>query len=312
MKIVFFGTSPFGIPSLEALLGAGHSICAVVTTADKPAGRNLRVTASPVKEWAAAKNLPVIETSREAITTLGERLRAMNADVFVVISFGVILPQSLLDIPAAGALNVHSSLLPRYRGPAPIHWALMNGDAETGVTVMRMAASLDTGDILVQKKETILDTDDERSLHERLSRLGASALIESLTLIDRKAAVYTPQSKHLATYARKITKEDGRIDWSQTADVISRRVRALAGWPGTYTFLHGKRIIILKASVAFETHPAGAEPGFILQASVPAGILVAAKKSVLCIEELQAEGRKPLSAAAFLTGYALKAGEVFE
>ncbi len=312
MKIVFFGTSSFGIPSLEALLRAGHTVAAVVTTTDKPAGRNLRVSASPVKEWAAAKNLPVIETSKESIASLEERLRTLGAEAFVVISFGVILPQNILALPSAAALNVHSSLLPRWRGPAPIHWALMNGDAETGVTVMRLAESLDTGDILVQEKVEMRDDDDERVLHERLSVLGASALVKALELIAQKKAVYTPQTHRLATYARKITKEDGRIDWEQTADVIARRVRALAGWPGSYTFLHGKRIILLKASVSFETHPAGAVPGEIMKASVPEGILVAAHKSVLNVEELQAEGRKVLSAAAFLTGYALKAGEVFE
>lgn len=311
MKLVFFGTSSFGLPSLEAISKSGHHLSAIVTTPDKPQGRNLKLLPSPVKGWSLSHGVKVLEASKQNISDLEAELKKMAADVFVVISFGVLLPPSLLAVPKKAALNVHSSLLPRHRGPAPVHWAILLSDRVTGVTVMRMAKALDTGDILLQKETPISPRDNEQTLHGRLAVLGAEALLQALSLLEKNKAQFTPQEEKHATYARKITKDDGRVQWKESAEAIHNRVRALAGWPGTFTFLNGKRIILHKTSV--ETgKPSSATLGKILEASAKQGILVAAQGSVLRLEELQLEGKKPLSAALFVQGGALKAGDVLE
>ena len=312
MKIVFFGTSPFGLPSLEAIQKSHHELSAVITTPDKPKGRNLKLSPSPVKEWAASKGIIAAEASKQNIFSLEESLKKIGADVFVVISFGVILPEALLKIQKTSALNVHSSLLPRYRGPAPIHWALLNGDARTGVTVMRMAQTLDTGDILLQEEMPILPEDNEKILHERLSQAGAAAILKALALLEENKALYTRQDEKLATYARKITKDDGHIQWKEPAQAIHNRVRALSGWPGTFVFLNGKRIIFLKTRLASEIPPQNSRPGQILKASAQDGIVVAAKSGALGVEQLQLEGRRPMSATQFLQGFSLKVGDILE
>ncbi len=311
MKIVFFGTSAFGLPSLEAIQGSHHTISLVVTTPDKPKGRNLQLTPTPVKEWAVSHGLKVLEASKENILSFEEVLKKEAADVFVVISFGVILPKAIFSIPSVAPLNIHSSLLPRYRGPAPIHWAILNGDARTGVTVMRIAESMDTGDLLLQESTPIDDDEDEPALHARLADMGARLLLRGLVFLEEKKDFFEPQDEKLATYARKITKEDGRILWNLPAARIHNQVRALAGWPGAFTFFKDKRIIIRKASVA-DGKSAPEESGRILAASAQEGLLVAAGGEVLCIEELQMEGRNRLASAAFLAGFPLKAGDVLE
>ncbi len=311
MKIVFFGTSPFGLPALEALLKAGHTLEAVVTTADKPQGRHLKISPSPVKEWALAHKIVPLESSRKNSLSLKEPLQKMDADVFVVISFGVILPEALLNIPKTAALNVHSSLLPKYRGPAPIHWAILNGDTETGVTVMRMAPTLDTGDILLQKKTEILPQENEPILHDRLAVLGAQTLLEALQFLESGDAHFVPQEEALATYARKITKDDGRIRWNEPVKLIHDRVRALSGWPGAFTFLKEKRILIHQTTIAAKKKSSGLA-GQVLTASKDGGILVAAGNGILRVEVLQLEGKKQLSAAQFLQGSALKVGDILE
>ena len=312
MKIVFFGTSPFGLPALEAILKSNHTLCAVITTPDKPKGRNLKLSFSPVKEWALSKQIIPLEVSAKNIRSLEDDLKNIKADVFVVISFGIILPKTILEIPKITALNVHSSLLPRYRGPAPIHWALLNGDSQTGVTVMRITETLDAGDILLQRSTEISAQEDEEALHARLSQIGSDAILSALTLLEKNKASFTPQDDKLVTYARKISKEDGHLRWEEPVKAIHNRVRALSGWPGTFTFFNGKRIIFLKASLAPEVTACSAPPGHILKASMKEGIVVAARDGALRVERLQLEGRKPLEAAQFLQGFPLKAGDILE
>ncbi len=311
MKVVFFGTSTFGLPSLDLLAQSHHSISLVVTTPDKPQGRHLSVQPSPVKVWAKVHGVETLDASKKSINSLETALRSLDADLFIVISFGVLLPKKILDLPKVAALNLHSSLLPKYRGPAPIHWALLNGDDKTGVTVMRMAETLDTGDILLQEKMPIAPEDNEISLHERLATLGASTLLKSLDLLEKGSTPFKPQDEAQASYARKITKEDGLVRWEAPAETIERQVRALAGWPGTYTFYQKKRIILHKVSVVLGQTTA-LRGGQILEASPRVGLLVAAGGGVLRIEELQLEGRRPMLATQMLQTDFFKVGDILE
>lgn len=312
MKIVFFGTSGFGIPSLEALGASHHSLSLIVTTSDKPKGRDLKSEASIVKTWAKDHKLPCLETAEAKSAGFIEKVRQVQADIFVVISFGLILPKALLEAPKLMALNVHSSLLPRYRGAAPMHWALIHGDPETGVTVMRMTEKLDAGDIALQKKIKISPEDDIFSVEERLSRAGASALLEVLGQIEKNAAQFIPQDEAHASYARKLTKEDGQIHWKSPAREIQNRVRAMRQWPTSYTFCGGKRLIIEQIAVDDSHRLAATAPGCVLEASRDKGIRVASSDFPVEIKSLKLEGRKTLAAKDFLNGFPLKAGQLFE
>ncbi len=305
MNIVFFGTSAFGLPSLEALKKSSHKLLSVITTLDKPQGRTLKLKASPVKGWAQKNDFPYLEVSKKSITQLPSMLQDLGADLFIVISFGLILPKELLEVPKLMALNLHASLLPRYRGPAPIHWALINGDAETGVTVMRMVEKLDAGDILLQKKTALLPNDDITSLEKRLSLLGAEALLEA-------KPIFTPQDESLASYARKLTKEDGHIVWDRPAVEIINRLRALKSWPKSYSFYEGKRILVIEAEITREENKGHYPTGSLVTASQEQGIQVAAADRLVAIKRLQLEGKKPLEAAEFLKGFLLKSGQILE
>ena len=311
MKLVFFGTSTFGVASLDSLEKSRHEIQAIVTVPDKPQGRHLKVDHSPIKEWAIKNKIPHFETARGKLNEIQPELKAITPDLFVVISFGAILPESLLAIPKILSLNVHSSLLPRWRGAAPMHWALMSGDSETGVSVIRMTPKLDAGDILTQKKTAILDDDDIVSLEARLSQLGAKALLETLSLLEQKRAVFHPQDQKQATVARKLTKNDGHIDWKLKVAEIHNRVRAMKEWPSSYSFYKGKRVILIRTQ--FSTP--GVEnsgPGVILSASVKSGIAVAAGDGVVRICRLQLEGKKALDSKEFLRGFTIEEGQFFE
>ncbi len=314
MRIIFFGTSAFGIPSLDALKESGHEIQAIVTVPDKPQGRHLKVENSPVKEWAIRNQMPQLEAVRGKLDALRDKLEILKPDLFVVISFGAILPETLLSIPKILPLNVHSSLLPRWRGAAPIHWAMMNGDAETGVTVIRMTPTLDAGDILTQKSTLILEDDDIASLETRLGRLGAEALLDGIELLRRKEVLFKPQNEALATTARKLIKEDGRIDWKMTAKQIHNRVRAMKEWPTAYCFYRGKRLRVIESRLGENSGVSKfkAIPGALLKTSPSAGIWVAAGDAVLEIVQLQAEGKKVHSAAEFLRGFSLTEGQILE
>ena len=311
MKIVFFGTSDFGIPSLEALKNSPHKILSIVTAPDRPAGRRLKLEPTPVKAWAVKNKISFLEFQKENSRQCADALKKLEADVFVVISFGVILSKEFLTLPKLLPLNVHASLLPFYRGPSPMQTALLNGDAETGVSVMRMAEKLDAGDVLLQKKISLAPEDDSQVLSEKLSELGAQTLLESLKLLETERAVFVPQDEKKVTWTKKIKKEHGHIDWSSPASQILNQIRAMAGWPGTFSFYEGKRILIIKAS-AKKSERMNAAPGAILTASSAEGICVAARDHALSIERLQAEGKKPMKAEDFLKGFSLKPGSVLE
>ncbi len=311
MKIIFFGTGAFGLPALESLKTSAHELVCVVTAPDKPQGRHLKLQGSPVKEWAEASRVPVLQYPRLNTPEPLAALKALAPDALVVIAYGALLPPSLLKLPRLAALNVHSSLLPFYRGPAPIHWALLNGDAETGVTVMRMAEKLDTGDIVLQKKIRIAPDDDFNSMETRLAAIGGEALIEALEAIAQKKAGFTPQDENKATYARKIIKEDGHLDWRQPAGSIENRVRALVRWPKAFVFCEAQRLLVLQARATEEKSPSGAA-GRILKASAREGLFVAAADRVVEIQTLQAEGKKPLAAKEFLKGFPLAEGRPLE
>lgn len=302
MNIVYMGTGAFGLPSLEAIRRSRHRLAAIVTGADKPQGRSLAVRMNPVKSWAVKNNVPLVDANS---------IKKDQADIFVVIAYGVILPQSLIELPKHGTLNVHASLLPAYRGASPIQSALLNGDSRTGVTVMRMVRELDAGDAVAVRETPIENGDDVLTLESRLSALGADALLEALDRIESKTAVYTPQDPARVTYAAKIKKEDGRIDWTRPAKALHDQVRAFRRWPKAYTFSGQKRILILAAN-AVSDRPVSARPGQILAASAKEGLRIAASEGSLDITEIQPEGKNPMPARQFIAGARLKAGDVLE
>lgn len=313
MKIVFFGTGPFGLPALDALKKhPSQPLVSIVTSPDRPRGRDLKSQPSLVKEWAEKAGIPVLSFEKPNAPESRVVLEKLNADLFVVIAYGYLLSPQTLAIPRHGAWNVHSSLLPRYRGPAPIHWALLNGDAETGVTVMRMLEKLDAGDILIQKKTPVRPDDNYETLERRLAELGVSALTEALDALQGgRAPAPHPQDEKSTSYARKITKDDGKIDWKRPAKQIHSQIRALVRWPKACSFYQGKRILILDAQPV-SSQGAPGEPGTVLKASPQEGLWVAAGDSALEIKTLQAEGKRAMDAKEFLKGFAISPESRFE
>ena len=309
LNLIFMGTAELSCASLSALLAdARFRVSAVVTQPDKPKGRNLETEPSPVKVIATAVGLPVLQPTRARDEQFPAQLRAFAPDLMVVVAYGQILPQSVLDLPKHGCLNVHTSLLPKYRGAAPIQWAIANGETETGVTIMQMDAGLDTGPMLSQARTPIAPEDDSATLHERLARLGAELLVQ--TIPDYVSGKIQPVSQPAegSTYAPKIKKEDGQINWSQPADQIWHRFRAFTPWPGAQTrWSGGTKSLVLKIWRAQVVERAGA-PGEILSADKE-GIVVACGQQALRILELQREGGRRLPARDFLAGNPLRAGE---
>ncbi len=303
------GTAELACASLEALTGQpDFAVAAVVTQPDRPKGRDLKLQPSPVKEVALRAQLPVLQPERARNEGFIQELRELRPDLIVVAAYGQILPKAILDLPRYGCLNVHTSLLPKYRGAAPIQWAILEGEAETGITIMKMDAGLDTGDILTQERTTILAEDNSQILHDRLAQLGAALLVQ--TIRDYIAGKITPrpQPTEGATYARKITKEDGRLDWTKPAQVLWNRMRAFTPWPGAFTHLPDQpRPHLLKIWQA-EIVDQSSAPGDILQAD-KTGIVVACGEKALRILNLQREGGRRMSAHDFLAGHPLKPGD---
>jgi len=302
MKLIFAGTPPFAATALEALLAAHHEVALVLTQPDRPAGRGLELQPSAVKQLARARGLSLAQPMTLKDAAIQQQLRAVNAEVMVVAAYGLILPPPVLAIPRCGCLNIHASLLPRWRGAAPIQRALLAGDTETGITIMQMDEGLDTGAILLQQKIEIDDEDTAQTLHDKLAARGARLIVRAL------ATTLTPRAQDNAqvTYAEKIRKEEAIVDWARPADDIARRIRALNPTPGAMTMLNGKRLKLWRA------HPAVAAgtPGTVLAVN-SSGIVVACGTGALAIEELQKEGGKPLTARAFLTGFDLQPGGRF-
>lgn len=309
LPIVFMGTADLACASLQALLAApGLRVVAVVSQPDKPRGRDLKLQPTPVKAVATAAHLPVLQPARARDPEFLEQLRALGPELIVVAAYGQILPQSLLDLPKFGCLNVHTSLLPRYRGAAPIQWAILDGLAETGVTIMQMDAGLDTGPILTQRTTPIAPTDNAQTLHDRLAVLGGELLVQ--TIPDWVAGRLTPrpQPAEGVTLARKITKEDGLMDWSQPAVVLWNRVRGFTPWPGAFTYLPGAaKPVLLKIWSAQVEEQRSGQPGEVLQADRH-GIVVGCGQQALRLLEVQREGGRRLGVADFLAGHPLAPG----
>jgi len=305
MNLIFAGTPEFAVPTLRALLEAGHRILAVYTQPDRPAGRGRKLAQSPVKEFALAQNIEVRQPTTLRNDAEVAALRALEPDAMIVIAYGLLLPKSILEIPRHGCINVHASLLPRWRGAAPIQRAIEAGDVASGVTIMQMEEGLDTGPMLATAKTPISSDDTGASLHDRLSTLGAALLVETLAQLGRGAVTSQLQDNTQATYATKLKKEEARLDWTADAALLARRVRAFNPWPVAHTTLEGQTLRIWNAHP--EESSATASPGTVLAADAH-GILVQCGHGALLITKLQPEGGKALDARAFLNGRMLGIG----
>jgi len=311
MKIVFMGTAELSCASLEALArGQQFQLAAVVTQPERPKGRALKPQPSPVKALAQKLNFSVLEPERARDEKFINELRGLAPDLIVVAAYGQILPPAILDLPRHGCLNVHTSLLPKYRGAAPIQWAIANGQTETGVTIMKMDAGLDTGDIVAQQRTAIQPADDSVTLHARLARLGAELLLATIPDYVAGKIQLRPQPAEGVSHAPKIKKEDGHIDWNLPAKTILNRLRAFTPWPGAFTFLKAEpKPHLLKIWEAGEVENSGGAGEILLVDKN--GIVVACGQKALRILELQREGGRRMNTAEFLAGHALKPGEKF-
>lgn len=320
MKIVFMGTPDFAKESLEALYNENYEILAVVTNPDKPKGRGMKMVASPVKEFATEKNIKVMQPEKvKGNTEFIEELKTLKPDVICVVAYGKILPQEILDIPPKGCINVHGSLLPKYRGAAPIQWAVLNGDSKTGVTTMYMGAGMDTGDMILKEKVSIGEEETTGELWDRLSKIGAKLLVETLKQIENGTAPREPQGEDY-TMAPMLNKEMSKIDWeNKTAEEIKNLVRGLNPIMGAYTFLNGKKIKFWKVQVA-TTEELGYDEdnisifrnGTVLISDYRDGIFIKTKKGILKVLEIQGENAKRMSIQDYLRGNEIEEFDVFE
>lgn len=302
MKILFMGTPDFAVPSLEALLNAGHVICGVFTQPDKPKNRGMKLQAPPVKEFALAHDIPVFQPESVKDGTAMEQIRALEPELIAVAAYGRILPVDILEYPAFGCINVHSSLLPKYRGSAPIHWAILNGDEESGVTIMHMAKAMDAGDIIAQAVTPIDPNETVETLRDRLAQMGAKLLVEVVEQLKNGTAKRAPQDESLVTYAPMLSRELSPLDWTRTARQLHDQVRGLIPWPATTTDIIGGQPVKI-----FEVEETGvatnAAPGTIVAAGKQ-GIDVACGDGMLLrIKQLQAQGGKRMAAADYLRGH---------
>lgn len=306
MKVIFMGTPDFSVGTLEALVEAGHEVVLVVTQPDKPKGRGHGMQFTPVKEVAIRHGIPVFQPKKVREQQCIEELRRYEADVMVVVAFGQILPKEILDMTRYGCINVHASLLPKYRGAAPIQWAIIEGETVSGVTTMQMDEGLDTGD-MIQKTEIILDKKETgESLHDKLAAAGAKLCVETLKAIEEGTATFEKQGETPTAYARMLDKKLGEIDWSKSAAAIERLIRGLNSWPSAYTLWDGKVMKIWEAEVEEETD-AKAEPGTILRVRKDS-FDVQTGEGILQVKMLQIPGKKRMDTGAFLRGYQVEPG----
>ena len=297
MRIVFIGTGEIGVPTLRALLNSEHEVLAVVTQPDKPIGREQRIEPPPIKKAIAKTSIPILQPARIKDQQATEQIRSLTPDVIVVVAYGQILPRDMLEIPRHACLNLHASLLPRWRGAAPIQAAIAAGDCETGITVMYMDEELDTGDILLQRSVEILPNDTGGSLHDRLAQIAPDALLESLRLVAAGNAPRIAQDNARATYAPKLKREHGQIDWSESAEAIERKIRAYNPWPGAFMKVDHQNLKVFSASVV----DLNGQPGEVLRSDKD--LIVAAGKGALSLTEVQLEGKRRMTAAEFLRGH---------
>ena len=302
LKIIFAGTPEFAATTLATLLNSEHEICAVYTQPDRPAGRGRKLTASPVKQLAVLHQLPIYQPVSLKEADAQQQLAALDADIMVVVAYGLILPQAVLDTPRHGCLNIHASLLPRWRGAAPIQRAIEAGDAESGVTIMQMNAGLDTGNMLYKSSCPIAANETAQTLHDRLSHMGGEALLTVLQQIIEKKLQPEAQNDELANYAAKMEKREAEINWQQSAKEISQRIRAFNPWPVCFTQFNNKSFRILMAQpLDDDSH---ITPGTVIKADEE-GIDVSCGEGVLRLSEVQIEGKKATSASEFIRGHAL-------
>lgn len=305
LRIVFMGTPEFACPTLQKLIDRGEQVVAVVTQPDRPKGRGQQMMPPPVKVLAERHGIPVLQPLKVRTPENIEQIREFAPDLIVVVAFGQILPKALLDIPPKGCINVHASLLPRYRGAAPLNWCIINGETETGVTTMLMDVGLDTGDMLLKKTTPIDPDEDAQSLHDRLCRIGAEALAETLDLLVAGKLVPEKQDDSLTNYAPLLKKEHGIIDWSRDAAAIKNQVRGMTPWPGACTDLDGKTLKLYQVRTGSGQGTAGS-----IIAAGRSGIEIACGAGSIIVEELQLEGKKRLSARDFLAGFRIEAGTI--
>ncbi len=316
LRIAFFGTPAFAVPTLDALLAAvPHTVVGIVTQPDRPRGRGRQVSDAPVKARAREAGLPVLQPERMTDETFLDTLASWRADLGVVAAYGRILTDALLAMPRLGMINVHGSLLPRYRGAAPVHRAIIDGEISTGITIMRVVKALDAGPMLATDHRAIGRDETSEEVERDLARIGARLLVAVVDQIARGQALETPQEEGLATYAHRLTKDDGAIDWSWPARRVHNLVRGLQPWPHAFTFLHGRRLIVLRTTVeapevARALAPTEVSPGTVTEAAGDR-LIVATGGGLLRILEMQVEGRRPMTARDFLAGHRPAAGDRF-
>ena len=311
MRVIFMGTPDFSVGTLRELVKAGHEVVGVVSQPDKPKGRGKSLMPTPVKEAALELGLPVYQPKKVREPEFIEILSKLEPEVIVVVAFGQIIPQEILNLPPYGCINVHASLLPKYRGAAPIQWAVIDGEPQSGVTIMKMDAGLDTGDMITKVVVPIAEEETGGSLFDKLSAAGARLLVDTLPSLKNGTAVYEKQPEESPTpYAAMIQKQMGNIDWNRPAVEIERLVRGLNPWPSAYTKLKGKTLKIWKAQVIEESGKDTAlAPGTVIQADTH-GLYVKTGQDILNITELQLEGKKRMDTPAFLRGYTVETGSV--
>lgn len=309
MKIVFMGTPDFAAGALRALLAAGYEIAAVVTQPDKAKGRSREPVPSPVKVCALEHNIPVLQPKRVKAPEAVEELKAYRADMYIVAAYGQILSQEILDIPPYGCLNIHASLLPKYRGAAPIQHVIIDGEERTGITIMQMDAGIDTGDMLYKKELAIAPEDTYETLHDRLMELGGEAITEALALFQQGKLTPEKQDDSQSCYAPLIGKSMGEIDFSKTAAEVDRLIRGMTPWPSAYTEFRGRQLKIWKAVPDTERDVSGHVPGEILSVEKES-VTVATGRGALALLELQLEGKKRMPAHDFLLGIRPEPGEI--
>ena len=309
MNIVFMGTPEFALPTLEKIYNSSHSILSVITQPDRPKGRGQKQVDSPIKKFALENNLPLLQpatvNTKEFIAALLEN----RPDYIIVVAFGQILSETLLKVPKQFCINLHSSLLPKYRGAAPINRAILNGETRSGVTTMIMDKGMDTGDILLVDETPIEQNDDAQSLHDKLSEQGGKLVLETLSRLQKNDLLPTPQNSELASYAPKLKKEESLIDWKIDAENIFNKIRGLSPWPGTHTLYNGKRLAILKGEIVLGE--SSDRPGHV-ERITDTGIEVGTGKNRLKITELKLEGKKAMPVKSFLSGYKITRDDIFE
>jgi len=312
VRVLFWGTPSFAVPSLRALIGEGHDVVGVVTQPDRPAGRGRVLTAPPVKQAALEEMIPVLQPEKARGDAFKEELRRLQPDISVVVAYGQILKNDILELPPRGSINVHASLLPKLRGAAPINWAIVRGFRETGITIMRMVEKMDAGPIILQVAEPIAEDERADDLWLRLSEIGAAALVEALALIEAGKHVEKPQDESKATYAPRITRADAHVDWSADAVVVDRLIRGMDSVPGAWTRFGDADLKVFRPKPEPELRH-GAEPGTVLHTHATAaaeGMLVACGKGAVWIREVQPPGKRRLTTAEWLRGRSVREGDI--